>query len=396
MYFLKNLKFVNKCFFKSKFSVIVGLISPVILMIILASIVCIPIKPNINEDGDITTNIFIFSPLYSIPSLSVIPILFMCLIAMPIIIFDIRRTDILLRTSLAKNKTSNIFFAVLFYFFILCVMLYYASFFTSALFSFIVSHDAYNFVEYLIINANYWENIYSVVVYAALAVLIGALIGSLCKRIITMQIISMSLIMYTCFFGGAIIPLQYLAVMSKNDSSDIWILTYFSPFKYATMPLMESWCQGPVGNGGTLDWTPAIFDGLDGHMTWERISKYGHSSIFDFNHAFVTNLFQTPLINYHLNGYDGTLNTWYIKNDAEKSYCLIGALWAFVWLNIEVPGVLKELLNIQGIEGDEKFNFATCWDKVLDIFIPLILIMLLALYTIYMSRQRLSKREASY
>ncbi|GHU31164.1 hypothetical protein FACS1894166_02120 [Bacilli bacterium] len=168
--------------------------------------------------------------------------------------------------------------------------------------------------------------------YGVLGIGIGLLMSTFLKTITSIQIVGMTVVLFSVFLGGAGIPLQLISMYSQNQNSDgykffsLWTLTYISPFRYTTNMVLESVTQGPVFNCGKLtpdQWNTGLVQDLIHSGKFDTLNDYlkmhlGYTSIFDVKHPFTTNLVPIPFFDYTLN-MNGSYNIPGIGNIAYAS-----------------------------------------------------------------------------
>ena len=361
-----QLIFINKIFWKRPINIILGLVVPVIFSVFATVLFCIQSGVQVY---DATTNFALCQPNAIVPELSLNGITCLIIGVLPITILSLRKSDIVNRLNFGSRKVAISYVVTGFYFFVLSVLIYILSFAFLIGVSILVSNYPVTIKAfgYMFKNANYPEILYSLVMYVLLAISVAFLIGLFFNTLISTMVVSITFILLCFFLNGGFIPLQLIAQNLQNSSAfDFWKLTSIMPLRWTTMPLLEAWMQGPIINKGSYDWNGILALGLlDKNLPYDLVSKLGYSSIFDWNHPFVTNMMIVPYFESQIGS--STFNSWYPKSSNE--YQFTAALWSALWLNIPVPNDLKSMMPVD-INNFPTYTFADGIDKAVDIIAP--------------------------
>ncbi|MDR0825784.1 MAG: hypothetical protein LBM72_00790 [Mycoplasmataceae bacterium] len=355
----------------------------------------------------------LLSPIYIIPGVATISMICLTCLSLPLILYNFKTSDILRRLSVRAKRPYSFYLIIGVFYLVLSILSYAFGFFIGALIIWLTDHQNGMYIKYMLLNINYGCLFYSLFMYGALAISIGLLMSTFLKTITSIQIIGMTIVLFSVFLGGAGIPLQLISMYSKNNDNSgyklfsLWSLTYFSPFRYTTNLLLESVTQGPVFNCGKItpdQWNTGLVQDLIHAGKFDSLEDYlsmhlGYSSIFDVKHPFITNLMPIPFfdMNFDMAGqinlpfginipYQANMhiNDWYLKQcsgdfsiggyDVVDAWRFGPAIYAFYWsgdANI-LSGLIPPTIPVQ-IQSINVFTFDYEADKIINLILPVVL-----------------------
>ncbi len=324
-----NIRMIYKSLFKSKIMIFYSFFLPLFLLILSISAFTFSVDYNALKDGSSTLTLL--SPIYILPLSSTIGVYTISFFVIPIIIKEWSecQTFSLIEVSTQTKK----YFLITF----LCVQiltiisLFFINFFIASGLICLIDPQNIDFVKYMIDNMNYGELFYALFVFSFSTILLGMLIGFWTTSNVTIQSIGTLVVVLSFLFGGTGIPLQLLFLGNQIDGSNINLaaLSFIFPFKYNIMQISEAMTQGFAFNGAGLD------------SGSSNMADYGHSSIFDINQPYLTNLVAIPK---QFNGYD-------------------------IW-GADNPIIMKTWWNLFNSIDKGIFEFASKQMKLADLIVP--------------------------
>jgi hypothetical protein len=254
---INSLSFINKFFWKNILNLFFAFILPFILVMLATVSFTVSVDSSQISGGSANVgNITFLSPVYVLPGTSALSIICLTCLSLPLLVYNFRKADVLKRIMIRVNNSWSFYGAVAMFYLCTATLSYVFSYFFSAAIIISIQPDNAHYVSYMLIHANYGNFVFALFIYIALGIALGLVVATFLNSIISIQIAGATLALFAIFLGGAGIPLQYIAMYSQTNgefrSFSLWQATYFSPFRFPQMLLIESLTQGPAFNAGNL------------------------------------------------------------------------------------------------------------------------------------------------
>ncbi|MGL4647118.1 MAG: hypothetical protein ACRCVI_00070 [Mycoplasmoidaceae bacterium] len=263
---------INSHFFNSLVNPFFAFLFPSIFMIILGLLLGYP---------------FLFGGLIALPSMTV------SLFLLPLAFFEFKNSVLLKRIVVTKISPWMFVFTIFIYYFVIMLISTIIIFLTGmAVFSKYWSVGIVQFsnetmeiiapsLQEYFMTANWFGLIWGIIMNTLIGSSIGILIVSLSKSVLSIQGITIPLLILSQFLAG-----QSLPVSMVKEIPALWYLGYLSPFKYSSGLIIESWSSLMVFKDPIIMTEGAK---LSINLSLEQ------SSIFDVNQVFYS--FRTGSIN---------------------------------------------------------------------------------------------------
>ena len=212
------LKFINKTYWKTIVLPVMSFIFPIFYVAII---------------GGVWSLFSQLTPSIILPAAWSIGIITTTLLCIPQMIFDLQSSVLIKRLGVSKYKPW-MFYLLLIAFFI--VINFFSYLFLIAT-SYLVLMNNALFVTDLLVNANYWEVLYSLFISFIMGLSIGLFLVNVCKTTVQIQIIGSIILIISVGVSGMLVPIAFL----YNINYLYRIITLISPFTYTNSLLTESW-----------------------------------------------------------------------------------------------------------------------------------------------------------
>ncbi len=338
---------ISKYFFKNKINLFFSIILPFILVML--STLMFTFNMDLNLTGSTTTTTFL-APFYVVPGTSTLGLTCIFFISLPLLLINFKQKDIFKRITIKSERKIDLILPIVFFYTTFAMISYALYFSFAACLICMVNKSNGPYVIYMLQNANYIEIIYSLILIGIVGSLIGIIMSYIFTKSLSCEVAGLFLVILSIVTWGGGIPLQF---MKLSGVDVLWSLSYLSPFHFSMMSLIESWTQGILCN------------------------SCGHSSIFNPNQQFISNLVPLSPTKDWSSVIVPTLpiDIPIIQEIAGKSFD--EAYW-IILLDPVACHYINQIMEVLGINSSDPliYTFSSTADKWANIFMPYVYIML--------------------